>query len=98
MLSHLYRSTIVVKTISGVDFYNKPTISSTANVTCYIKEGIKVVKNKEGKEVVSSARIHTDVAIDDNSLIVLNGQDREILFVATLRDLQGNIDHYETYI
>ncbi len=88
---------VSIKEYEGDGAYG-PVYSDPYNSTGYFQEERKVVKNKEGNEVVSDAQYYTsdDISPPTESIITFNGVDHEVLQVAP-RDnaLTGKTNHVE---
>ena len=63
---HCARDTAVYWGSPTLDVYNKPTYPEPIEIGCFWVESIKTVKDTEGKEVVSEARVYVlqDLAQD----------------------------------
>lgn len=88
-----------IKIYTGVkDGYSSYTYdrNNPSDALCYPVEEFKMVRNLEGKDVVSQIHLHVDgsVVIDKSgsNLIDYDGQEYKVQALERYRDTQGNVD------
>jgi len=79
---------------TSINSYNKPVYAAAASIEARKETGFKLIRNKEGKEVVSTAWIITETAISEGDKI-----DGYILMaVQPQKDLDDDTVGYEGYM
>ena len=97
MLGPKPTKSVVWKSITGNDKYGKP-ITTDTTILVWWEGGRRLVRDSQGKEVVSEARLFTDYAIKAGDFINPGDRDWEVLAVSEKPDLSGVIDHYEVAV
>lgn len=92
MMSDYYDATGEWKHIASTDDYNQSTYT-TKTVPCRIVDKMKLVRDKNGVQVVSMSTVFTDDAIKVDDLF--NG--RVVISVKTM-DLLDSLEGYEVYL
>ncbi len=93
MLTSLANQTITWQHVASINEYNEPTYS-TSTIYGRKEDGFKLIRNAQGQEVVSSGLVFTDSAVAAGDK--LDG--KIVIAVATERDIDGVVDHYEAYL
>jgi hypothetical protein len=93
MIEEYANQTLTLKKPLSVNEYNEATYSTTT-IRGRKETGIKLVRNNQGEEVVSSARVFTGTAITANDLI----DNDLVLAVDTAIDLDGTVGYYTGYL
>ena len=84
IMSDYYNTTGEWKHITGTDDYTQPTYA-TENVPCLIMDKVKLVRDKNGTEVVSMTTVFTDAKVNVDDLF--NG--RVVIAVGSKDSLEG---------
>lgn len=92
VMSDYYDTTGTWKHVTGIDDYTQPTYS-TQSVPCRVVDKIKLIRDKNGTQVVSMSTVFTDspVIVDD----LFNG--RVVISVNNKRLLDSS-EGYEVYL
>jgi hypothetical protein len=93
MLTDYANQALTLQSVSSVNEYNEPTYT-TATIRGRKEDGFKLIRNAQGQEVVSSAFVMTETAVDVNDKI----DGKFVIVVNTIPDLGGAVDHYEVYL
>ena len=93
MLAEYLNQSLTWKHIASVNEYNESTYTSTT-IKGRKETGHKLVKNAQGEDAVSSARVFTESAIVIDDLI----DDTAIISVESCVDLDGTIQFYTGYL
>jgi len=94
MIDSYCNQSITLKTPSSMNKYTEPTYS-TSTIQCRFEYNRKIIRNREGKEVVSEAAIYTESEIKPDDLITYGGVDWIVIHIANQEDLDGSIKFYE---
>jgi hypothetical protein len=77
-----------------LDQYSQPTYADAVTIKGRKEHGIKLVRNTEGEETVSSATVFTETAVSVNDKI----DDSLVIASHPLADLDGDTGFYEVYL
>lgn len=85
---------------TGRDPWGVPQGVTTANVPCRISYGNRLVRNREGEQVVSVAMVETRHPVEVGDIITLEGQEQGLTVIQMFRidDLGGRESHREVYL
>lgn len=93
MIEAYANQTLILKKPASVNEYNEATYSSTS-IKGRLENGYKLIRNKQGEETVSSARVFTKtlVQVDDmiNDMLVISSE--------PLTDIDGKTGFYTVYL
>ena len=93
MINSYTNQTLTLKRPSTPNEYNEATYSSIS-IKGRLENGYKLIRNKQGEETVSSARVFTKtlVQVDDmiNDMLVISSE--------PLTDLDGSTGFYTVYL
>ena len=94
MIKDYLNQTASHEAYSSINDYAEPSYSAAVSIACR-KEGVnKLIRDAEGKEVVTSSRVFTETLINVKDRI----DGRMILRVDPMPNLDGSISHYEVYL
>jgi len=97
MLREYLNQITTLKTVVGKDKYNKPTTTEkTINIRWENKR--RLIRNSQGKEVVSEAIIFTQEQVKPEDILVWQNRSWEIIGVSDIVDIDGNIQFYEVSV
>jgi len=86
--------TVTWKQVTGVNAYGENTTSSSTIAVRW--EGRRrLVRDTQGREVISEARIFTLAAISPGDLLTYGGRDWPVISVSESRDMAGALLFYE---
>lgn len=74
--------------------YDETVYADPVSIDCLKEEKIRLVRNKQGVEVVSDTKITTPSPVEVDDLL----DERTAISVLTIRDLDGNVDGYEVML
>lgn len=95
MIDRYTNQTVSYKGTSTQDEYCQTAYVTTVNMLCRYEYDRKIVKNKEGKEVISEARCFTKTAVKPDDVITFDSKDWPIISVKNEVDLNGTVKFYE---
>lgn len=95
MISAYFNQSASWKAVIETDQYNEPTYADPADVDCRFEYKRKMVRNKEGQEVISEATLFTKSPIKPDDVITYDEIDWTILAVANEVGLDGTVEFYE---
>lgn len=75
--------------------YNEPTYEDSVDIDCRFEYKRRMVRNKQGQEVISEATLFTKSAVKPDDLITFDEIDWVVLAVANEVGLDGSIAFYE---
>ena len=94
MISMYLNQEAVWLSTTGLNDYGEPiTVEST--IKCRFEYNRRLIRNKQGIEVVSEAKVWTKAAIGPADAIQYDGRDWPVMSVAKCVDLMGDFSHYE---
>lgn len=94
MITSYLNQTITLKSVSSLDEYGSPTYSSSS-IKARFEYERKIVRNRDGVEVISEAACYTTTVVKPDDVITYDSKDWTVIAVAVLPDLGGSISHYE---
>lgn len=97
-MEHLLNQSAILRLKIGKTGYGTLTHDEGTQVDIRWQDSIKIIKNKDGEEVTSTAFIWalTPMRIDD--ILVYKEKDWPIKQVEEVPDYDGNIHHWEVYL
>jgi hypothetical protein len=84
----------VWKRVVNSSVYNDPEYAAPVVIECQKEEKIRLVRNKFGVQVVSDTTLRTVSHVEIDDLI----DDRVVISVLTMKDLDGEIEGYEVML
>lgn len=94
MMEDYCPDSVVWKHIVNSNAYNEPEYAEPMTIKCRKEQKVRLVRNKNGEQVVSDTRLYTVSPIEIDDLI----DDRVVISVLTLKDLDGSIEGYEVML
>jgi hypothetical protein len=95
-ISHMLNQTIEVAKAGSRDRYGAYSYGATTEYPARIQEKIDMVKDAEGREVVSESTVYVAADIDYNDKIIIDGEeDISILAISHVHDFDGNFVYCE---
>ncbi len=95
MLSGYCNQVVGWKSKTGQNEYNEPIYASSVSINVRFEYKRRLVRNKQGQEVVSEARVFTEYPLKPDDLITYDSRDWPVISVSNLADLDGQITGYE---
>jgi hypothetical protein len=94
MIDLYLNQNITLKIETSVNEYNEP-VFTLSTIKARFEYDRTMVKNKEGEEVVSEAKLFTLTPVKVDDVINYDGKDYPIISVANMVNLEGELSHYE---
>ncbi|MDI3528707.1 MAG: hypothetical protein PWQ23_526 [Thermoanaerobacter sp.] len=94
MIKDYLNQTAVLKSTTGYNEYGEPIVS-TKNIPCRFEMKRRLVRDKQGNEVVSEARMYCIEPIGPDDKVEYKGIEYTVIAVSEIVDLDGNIVYYE---
>jgi len=94
MVREYLNQTATLKTVIGLSGYGKP-ITEDKEIPCRFEMKRKLVRDRQGNEVVSEATMYCIEPVKPEDRVVYNGQEYTVISVLEVVDLDGNIVYYE---
>jgi hypothetical protein len=94
MIKDYCNQTTTLKTLSSLNQYGEPSFSSST-IACRFEQNTKLIIDREGKEVISTAAIFSESEIKEDDRVSYGGVERVVLFVEPGIGLSGDIEFYE---
>ena len=91
------KQSVALKQKLGVNDSNEATYKRI-NIRCRIEFKQKLVRDKEGKEIVSNARMFTQYPIKLDDRIEYQGKDWTVISISNQTDLDGKTGYYEVML
>ena len=88
MVKDYFNQTIALKTKGAVNEYNEASYSSS-NIAGRFEYKRRLVRNAQGQEVVSEARLFTEASVSEDDVITHDGKDWTVIAVEDIVDLDG---------
>ena len=93
--AHFFRQTIVHKPLVTADSYEGSTFGEARAVLGRWTDRDELLRASDGREVVSTARVSTLVALSAGDVLVdAGGRSREVVSVREARDVRGRFTHF----
>ncbi|MBC7340955.1 MAG: hypothetical protein H5U02_00615 [Clostridia bacterium] len=90
------KETVLVEKFSGRDKYARPSYAAPVSYPCRIQRKVKLVRDAQGAEVVSTCQIYLDGGADvgvEDRITLPDGSRPPIVNVAVAKDEKG-MPHY----
>jgi hypothetical protein len=94
MIKEYLNQTATLKTTVGYNEYGEP-IPSEKIIPCRFEMKRKLVRDRQGNEVVSEATMYCIEPVNPDDRIVYNNKEYIAITVSEIVDLDGNIVYYE---
>lgn len=94
MIKEYLNQTAILKTTTGYNEYGEP-VASEKTIPCRFEMKRKLVRDKQGNEVVSEATMYCIEPVSPDDRVVYNGKEYAVISVLETVDLDGNIIYYE---
>jgi hypothetical protein len=85
---------VIWKSKGDVNEYNEPTYTGST-IQCRFEYKRRLVRNKQGQEVISEARLFTSSPVKPDDLITHDSINWVVIAVADQPNLDGSIEFYE---
>lgn len=95
MISRYTNQTVSHKGTSTCDEYCQSVYVTAVNILARYEYDRKIVKDKEGKEVISEARCFTQTAVKPDDVITFDSKNWTVIAVKNQVDLNGVVKFYE---
>lgn len=92
MIDNYLNQQVIWKKVVGVDAYGKPVLSQST-IKARIEEQNKLIRDKNGAQVVSKARVFVKDLVNVDDRITLNGKDFIVLSVESCVLLDGREEY-----
>ena len=93
MINNYTNQTLTLKRPSTPNEYNESTYTST-KIKGRLENGYKLIRNKQGEETVSSARVFTKTLVQVDDMI----NDMLVISPEPLTDIDGKTGFYTVYL
>lgn len=97
MIANYLNQTVSYKAVSATDEYGEKTFS-TSSIAARYEYKRRLIRTREGEEVLSKATCYTLTAVKSGDVITFDSKDWIILDVENCVDLNGNIKFYTAYL
>jgi Phage protein Gp9. len=94
VIKEYLNQTVTLKETIGYNEYGEP-VSSEKAIPCRFERKRKLVRDKQGNEVVSEATMYCIEPISPDDRVVYNGKEYVVISILEAVDLDGNIVYYE---
>lgn len=94
MIKDYCNQTGVWKQLTTTDEYGNNSYAVPETISCRIEQKTRLMRTKDGKEVSSDTKVITPSPIKIDDLF----NDRVVISVTNMTDLDGNIQGYEVYL
>lgn len=95
MISAYTNQTAGWKVKGAVNEYNEATFADPVTIDCRFEYKRRMVRNKEGQEVISEATMFTKSAVKPDDLVTYDSIDWVVITVANEVGLDGSVAFYE---
>ena len=93
MIDAYMNQSLAWKSVTSINEYNEP-VYTTTTIKGRKETGHKLIRNNQGQEVISSARVFTKSVISNNDLI--DGQ--QVISVESAVGLDGTVKFYTVHL
>lgn len=95
MIGVYANQTATWKKRTGVNEYNEPSFAASQTIKCRLEPRLKMVRNREGQEVVSESVLYTESAVSYGDVITVNGIDFPVINAYPMPRFNGSTAYYE---
>ena len=95
MIGNYTNQTVSYKSLSAIDEYGKATYATTASIAARYEYNRKIVKDGNGKDVISEARCFTATAVKPDDVLTFDSKDWTVISVSNIYNLDGLVKWYE---
>lgn len=93
LLSNYANQSLTWKQAGALNEYAEPTYTSTT-IKGRKETGFKLIRNAQGQEIVSSAKVFTESEVEANDLI----DGKLVIAVTSQVNLNGSVEFYEVWL
>lgn len=97
MVKDYLNQTAILKATTGYDGYGDP-ITETKTIPVRWEGKRRLVRDSQGREVISEARFFCLERVKPDDLVEYSGEEWKVIAVSEIVDLDGNISHYEVAV
>jgi hypothetical protein len=94
MIGNYANQSVTLKSVSSIDEYGQATYA-TPTIAARYEYSRKIVKDGNGKDVISEARCFTATAVKPDDVITFDGKDWIVISVSNIYNLEGVLKWYE---
>lgn len=94
MIKEYLNQTATLRTTVSYNEYGEP-VPSEKTISCRFEMKRKLVRDRQGNQVVSEATMYCIEPINPDDRIVYNNKEYIVIAVSEIVDLDGNIVYYE---
>lgn len=94
---YLIHSALWSQATAVMDGYGEP-VRTESTILCRWEDRIKLVRNRQGAEVVSEAKVFCAAAVKPGDLLTYGGREREVIAVSSSTSIGGDETFYEVYV
>lgn len=94
MIKDYLNQKVILKTTTGYNEYGEPVASEKA-IPCRFEMRRKLVRDKQGNEVVSEATMYCLEPVNPDDRVIYNGREFTAITVSEIVDLDGSTAYYE---
>jgi hypothetical protein len=98
MIGHLLNQFALHHAKASVNEYNEPTFSPPLTINVRFEQAQKLVKNEVGEDVLSEARLYSELPIAVGDKIEYDGREWIVISVKSSPDFNGIIHFWEVYL
>lgn len=95
MIEAYTNQTAVWKAKGEVNQYNEPTYADPVTIKCRIEYKNRMVRNKQGQEIISESTIITKSPVKSDDIITFDDTDWVVIISAPQAGLGGSTEFYE---
>jgi len=91
-----FNQTVTIEPFTGVNTYGEPQYGDSVQYSAFVQRKTKLVRDRMGQEVVSSAQVYLDGSVDvsiQDRITLPDGSQPVILSIEALPDETGSIHH-----
>ena len=97
MVRDYLNQTAILKATTGYDGYGDP-ITETKTIPVRWEGKRRLVRDSQGREVISEARFFCLERAKPDDLVEYSGEEWKVIAVSEIVDLDGNLSHYEVAV
>lgn len=98
MITPYLNQTAIWKRVTGRDVFGQPLIASTTSIPVRWEGKRRLVRNTEGEQVVSEARVYTTHPVQPGDILSFGGRDWPVIAVAEVPTLNGTTLYREVSV
>lgn len=97
-MENLLNQTAILKSKTGQSGYGTPTYAEGIPIRVRWEGYIEQMKDENGQEITSNARIFTTVPVKPDDILIYEGEEWVVVKILSIPGIDGTIHHWEVFV